>query len=138
MSIEPTRGIGAFACSTFSGGQSTRWTAIEALLAGLLGRYCGHASLTEFKTKGKFVQSNAHGKTDENNSRLFLNASQVGEQLGLRKSRVYELAAQGLLPNVRLGRRIWFPVRGLDALADAAIQVSRNRVLALDGELRTN
>ena len=79
------------------------------------------------------MQSNGHGKTDESNSRVFLNASEVGEQLGLRKSRVYELAAQGLLPNVRLGRRIWFPVRGLDALADAAIQESRNRVLAVDG-----
>ena len=77
-------------------------------------------------------QSNGHGQTDES-SRVFLNASEVGEQLGLRKSRVYELAAQGLLPNVRLGRRIWFPVRGLDALADAAIQESRHRVLSTDG-----
>ena len=85
------------------------------------------------------MQSNRNGKTDESNSRLFLNASEVGEQLGLRKSRVYELAAQGLLPNVRLGRRIWFPVRGLDALADAAIQESRNRVLAVGGsELGTH
>ncbi len=85
------------------------------------------------------MQSNGHGKTDEGNSRVFLNASEVGEQLGLRKSRVYELAAQGLLPNVRLGRRIWFPVRGLDALADAAIQESRNRVLAVGGsELGTH
>ena len=93
----------------------------------------------EFKKKGSIVQSNGHGKADESNSRVFLNASEVGEQLGLRKSRVYELAAQGLLPNVRLGRRIWFPVRGLDALADAAIQESRNRVLAVDGsELRTH
>jgi len=93
----------------------------------------------EFKKKGSIVQSNRNGKTDESNSRLFLNASEVGEQLGLRKSRVYELAAQGLLPNVRLGRRIWFPVRGLDALADAAIQESRNRVLAVGGsELGTH
>ena len=77
--------------------------------------------------------------TDEASSRVFLSAAEVGEQLGPRKSRVYGLAAQGLLPNVRLGRRIWFPIRGLDALADAAIQDSRNRVLALDEDrLRTH
>jgi excisionase family DNA binding protein len=76
--------------------------------------------------------------TDEGDSRVFLSASEVGKQLGLRKSRVYELAAQGLLPNVRLGRRILFPLRGLDALADAAIQESRNRVVAWDnGEIGT-
>jgi excisionase family DNA binding protein len=72
-------------------------------------------------------------------SRVFLNAAEVGEQLGLRKSRVYELAAQGLLPIVRRGRRILFPVRGLDALAEAAIQESSNRVLAEDADsLRTH
>jgi len=77
--------------------------------------------------------------TDEASTRVFLSAAEVGEQLGPRKSRVYGLAAQGLLPNVRLGRRIWFPIRGLDALADAAIQDSRNRVLALDEDpLRTH
>lgn len=83
------------------------------------------------------VSGRAKISTDEGNSRVFLNAAEVGEQLGLRKSRVYELAAQGLLPNVRLGRRIWFPVRGLDALADAAIQESRNRLAALDEDQLT-
>lgn len=78
------------------------------------------------------VNERMKASTDEASSRVFLNAAEVGKQLGLRKSRVYELAAQGLLPNVRLGRRIWFPVRGLDALADAAIQDSRNRLTALD------
>jgi excisionase family DNA binding protein len=52
---------------------------------------------------------------------LFLTATEVGQQLGLGKSRVYALAAEGLLPAVRLGRRMWFPRRGLEALADAAI-----------------
>jgi hypothetical protein len=82
--------------------------------------------------KGSIVQTNRHGLNDEGDSRVFLNASELGKQLGLRKSRVYELAAQGLLPNVRLGRRIWFPVHGLDALAEAAIQESRNHVLSID------
>ena len=58
-------------------------------------------------------------------SRLFLSAAEIGRQLGLQKSRVYALAAEGLLPTVRLGRRIWLPRRGLEALAEAAIERSR-------------
>jgi excisionase family DNA binding protein len=57
--------------------------------------------------------------------RLFLTATEVGRQLGLQKSRVYALAAEGFLPTVRLGRRIWFPRRGLEALAEAAIDRAR-------------
>jgi excisionase family DNA binding protein len=57
--------------------------------------------------------------------RLFLSATEIGHQLGLQKSRVYALAAEGLLPTVRLGRRIWFPRRGLEALAEAAIERAR-------------
>ena len=64
------------------------------------------------------VNERMKASTDQVSSRVFLNAAEVGEQLGLRKSRVEELAAQGLLPNVRFGRRIWFPARGLDALAE--------------------
>jgi len=61
-------------------------------------------------------------------SRLFLTADEVGQQLGLKKSRVYELAAAGHLPVVRLGRRILFPRRGLDALIDEAIERARDRI----------
>jgi excisionase family DNA binding protein len=61
-------------------------------------------------------------------SRPFLSATEVGEQLGLGKSRVYALAAEGLLPTVRLGRRILFPRRGLDALAEMAIEHARDRI----------
>ena len=57
--------------------------------------------------------------------RLFLTATEVRHQLGLQKSRVHALAAEGFLPTVRLGRRIWFPRRGLDALAEAAIERAR-------------
>ena len=60
--------------------------------------------------------------------RLFLTATEVGQQLGLGKSRVYELAAEGLLPTVRLGRRMWFPKRGLEALANAAIERAAERI----------
>jgi excisionase family DNA binding protein len=58
----------------------------------------------------------------------FLSAKEVGQQLRLGKSRVYALAADGLLPTVRLGRRIWFPRRGLEALADAAIERAEERL----------
>ena len=62
--------------------------------------------------------------------RLFLTAAEVGQQLGVRKSRVYELAAGGMLPVVRLGRRMLFPRRGLEQLADAAIERARARALS--------
>ena len=66
----------------------------------------------------------------EPEARAFLSAVEVGRQLGISKSRVYALAAEGLLPNVRLGRRLWFPKRGLDALADAAIERAEERITA--------
>jgi excisionase family DNA binding protein len=53
---------------------------------------------------------------------MFLTAAEVGHELGIRKSRVYELAAGGLLPVVRLGRRVLFPRRGLEQLAQVAIE----------------
>jgi excisionase family DNA binding protein len=64
--------------------------------------------------------------------RLFLSAAEVGLQLGLKRSRVYELAAAGLLPVVRLGRRMLFPRRGLEALADAAVARVRAELLEAD------
>ena len=75
------------------------------------------------------MANNGYVPNVDSENRVFLNASEVGRQLGLRKSRVYELAAEGLLPSVRLGRRVWFPIKGLDALAEAAIEHSRSRVL---------
>ncbi len=60
--------------------------------------------------------------------------AEVGQQLGIRKSRVYELAAAGLLPVVRLGRRMRFPRCGLDELAAAAIERAKAEVLGRDGD----
>lgn len=56
---------------------------------------------------------------------IFLTVEEVGAQLRVRRSRVYELAASGLLPVVRFGRRMLFPRRGLEALADEAIARAR-------------
>lgn len=39
---------------------------------------------------------------------LRLTAAQVAEMLGLSRSRVYALAAQGVLPCRRVGRARWF------------------------------
>lgn len=74
------------------------------------------------------MRSNSSLRDGDHSNRVFMDASEVGRQLGLRKSRVYAMAAEGLLPTVRLGRRIWFPKRGLEALAEAAIEESRRRV----------
>jgi excisionase family DNA binding protein len=63
--------------------------------------------------------------------RLFLTVEEVGRHLGVRRSRVYELAASGLLPVVRLGRRLRFPRSGLENLAQEAI--SRTRSVLSDG-----
>lgn len=76
------------------------------------------------------MQTSGSAPAGDGENRVFLNAAEVGRQLGLRKSRIYELAAEGLLPSVRLGRRIWFPRRGLDALAESAIEESRRRLLS--------
>ena len=43
--------------------------------------------------------------------RLFLTAAEVGRQLGVRKSRVYALAASGLIPSVRLGPKKLIPLQ---------------------------
>jgi excisionase family DNA binding protein len=66
--------------------------------------------------------------TADASERIFLTAAEVGQELGLKKSRVYELAAAGLLPVVRLGRRMLFPRRGLDALVDTAIERAKERL----------
>jgi len=42
----------------------------------------------------------------EAGGRLFLNAAEVGRELGIRKSGVYVWAEEGPLPAVRLGRRV--------------------------------
>lgn len=53
--------------------------------------------------------------------RRYLTAREVGNLLGLSRSRVYELAGSGILPTIRLGRRILFIPQALDELEHAAI-----------------
>ena len=68
--------------------------------------------------------------------RRFLSAEEVGEQLGLKRSRVYELAAGGHLPVVRLGKRVLFPRRGLEELERAAAGTDQRAVALTNGEGR--
>ena len=77
------------------------------------------------------AHSEEHTDPARSEAPLFLTAREVGQQLGLKRSRVYELAAAGMLPVVRLGRRMLFPRRGLEELAEAAI--ARVRADVLDG-----
>jgi len=58
---------------------------------------------------------------------LFLSAAEVGALLGLKKSRVYELAAAELLPTVRLGRRVLFSRRGIAAMDQQSIERALER-----------
>jgi len=51
-----------------------------------------------------------------------MSAGEVGKLLELKKSRIYELAAAGHLPTVRLGRRILFSRRGIEELERVAIE----------------
>jgi excisionase family DNA binding protein len=58
--------------------------------------------------------------------RRFLTAAEVGALLGLRKSRVYELAAAGALPAVRLGvRKLVFSLRAIEELEREATDRAR-------------
>ena len=60
--------------------------------------------------------------TDIPTDPLFLSAADVGKILGLRKSRVYELAASGAVPTIRLSpRRALFSRRGIEPLDQAAV-----------------
>ena len=72
----------------------------------------------------------ADSATDQpGDRRMFLTAEEVGQRLGLKRSRVYGLAAAGMLPVVRLGRRMLFPRRGLEELVEAAIRRASETLL---------
>ena len=53
-------------------------------------------------------------KVDETTGRL-LKAAEVGERLGLGRSKTYELMAEGQIPTVRIGRAVRVPEGGLEA-----------------------
>jgi excisionase family DNA binding protein len=47
-------------------------------------------------------------------ARLTLNVDEAAKLLGLNRITVYRLVGQGAIPNVRIGRRIIIPRRGLE------------------------
>jgi excisionase family DNA binding protein len=52
--------------------------------------------------------------------RLTMSVEEASEALGISRSLAYELVRRGVLPSLRLGRRIVVPVRALDELVDHA------------------
>ena len=52
------------------------------------------------------VAADVHDDPEGEGPRMFLTAREVGHELGVGASRVYALAASGLLPAFRLGRRL--------------------------------
>jgi excisionase family DNA binding protein len=55
--------------------------------------------------------------------RLTMSVEEASEALGISRSLAYELVRRGVLPSLRLGRRIVVPVRALDDLVDHACAV---------------
>ena len=45
-----------------------------------------------------------------------MTVEEAAERLGISRGLAYELVRQGVLPSLRLGRRIVIPVRALDEL----------------------
>jgi excisionase family DNA binding protein len=52
--------------------------------------------------------------------RLTMSVEEASEALGISRSLAYELVRRGVLPSLRLGRRIVVPVRALEELVDDA------------------
>ena len=63
--------------------------------------------------KNELMEPNTRGR--------LVDAKTIGAQLGLKDSPVYEMAQRGLLPTVKFGRRVLFPVDAVDRLAEVAI-----------------
>jgi hypothetical protein len=77
--------------------------------------------------------ADAPGAPDDE-PRMFLTAAEVRRELGVGASRVYALAAAGWLPVFHLGRRIYFPRRGLERLAAGA--QAQTRAAGAEGRRR--
>lgn len=65
----------------------------------------------------------------------FITVAEAGAQLGVKRARAYELVHAGLIPSVRLAKRIYVPASALDRMAEAAIEKaldqSEDRALGL-------
>jgi hypothetical protein len=58
---------------------------------------------------------------------LTMTVPAAGKKLGLSRNAAYEAAARGDLPTIRIGSRLFVPVRALDALLDSATDRWRRR-----------
>ena len=59
--------------------------------------------------------------------RPFLSLEETAQLFGVKYSRAHQMATSGLIPMVRLGRRILVPRKGIEAMIDAALETERPR-----------
>ena len=63
--------------------------------------------------------------SNESSERLTVTIAEAADRLGIGRSLCYELARQGELPTIRLGRRVLVPLKALEALIDGEEQSER-------------
>ena len=56
--------------------------------------------------------------------KLFARPSEAAEALGLGRSKIYQLIANGALPSVRIGKSIRVPVEALRRWADSQVKAA--------------
>ena len=60
------------------------------------------------------------------NNHLTLNAGELSKSIGLSKDTIYTLVSQRRIPHVKVGRRVLFPVKGIEKwLEDKTIDAVR-------------
>ena len=52
--------------------------------------------------------------------RVTLSIDEAAEMLGISRAHAYDLVRRGVLPRLRLGRRVVIPVKALEEFIDAA------------------
>lgn len=68
---------------------------------------------------------------------LFLSVPQVARIIGASEARTYDMVAAGMLPAIRLGRRVRIPRAAFDAWAARMSEQALASVRALDSERLT-
>jgi excisionase family DNA binding protein len=55
-----------------------------------------------------------------NTQRLTISVIEAGEMLGIGRNKSYELAAQGVIPTLKLGKKLRVPIAALERMLDEA------------------
>ncbi len=62
---------------------------------------------------------------------MCLSVTETAEQLGISRSRAYELVQEGWIPSIKCGRRILIPLRALEKRLDELTAVLEDQREAL-------